>query len=115
MSPSEPFDAAAQSWADREATSAIAVRRGPAPIVPRDSIAGRSLTAVVAIMTFLAALATGARAIGVATGRSAAADLRAAGAHAVLDDLTSTSQVVAAVLRPDHAGEAERRVTSAGA
>jgi len=29
------------------------------PIVPRDSIAGRSLSAIVAIMTFLAALATG--------------------------------------------------------
>ena len=31
-----------------------------APIVPKNSIAGRSLTAVVAIMTFLAALTTGA-------------------------------------------------------
>src|ERR1700751_4952237 len=60
MSTSEPFEAAARSWADPEATSAIAVRGGSTPIVPRDSIAGRSLTAVVAIMTFLAALATGA-------------------------------------------------------
>jgi cell division transport system permease protein len=60
MSTSEPFDTAARSWADREAVSAIAPRRGPTPIVPRDSIAGRSLTAVVAIMTFLAALAAGA-------------------------------------------------------
>jgi cell division transport system permease protein len=50
----------AQSWADRETASAIATRRGPTPIVPGDSIAGRSLTAVVAIMTFLAALAAGA-------------------------------------------------------
>ena len=32
---------------------------GTAPIVPKDSIAGRSLTAVVAIMTFLASLTTG--------------------------------------------------------
>ncbi len=60
MSTSEPFGTAARSWADREAASAIVARRGPTPIVPRDSIAGRSLTAVVAIMTFLAALATGA-------------------------------------------------------
>lgn len=51
---------AAQSWADHEAASAIATRRGPTPIVPGDSIAGRSLTAVVAIMTFLAALSAGA-------------------------------------------------------
>jgi cell division transport system permease protein len=60
MSTSESFDTAAQSWADREAASAIATRRGLAPIVPGDSIAGRSLSAVVAIMTFLAALAAGA-------------------------------------------------------
>jgi cell division transport system permease protein len=32
---------------------------GTAPVVPKDSIAGRSLTAVVAIMTFLASLTTG--------------------------------------------------------
>jgi cell division transport system permease protein len=32
---------------------------GTAPIVPKDSITGRSLTAVVAIMTFLASLTTG--------------------------------------------------------
>jgi phosphoglycolate phosphatase-like HAD superfamily hydrolase len=44
-----------------------------------------------------AALATGARAVGVATGSFSAADLGAAGAHAVLPDLTDTSLVVAAV------------------
>ena len=44
-----------------------------------------------------AALDTGARAIGVATGSFPAADLAAAGAHAVLPDLTDTSLVVAAV------------------
>jgi cell division transport system permease protein len=64
MSTSERFDTAArssaQSWADHDAASAIATRRGPTPIVPSDSIAGRSLSAVVAIMTFLAALAAGA-------------------------------------------------------
>jgi cell division transport system permease protein len=60
MSTSEPFDGATRSRAGREAATAIAARRGPTPIVPGDSIAGRSLTAVVAIMTFLAALAAGA-------------------------------------------------------
>ena len=44
-----------------------------------------------------AALATGARAVGVATGSFAAADLVAAGAHAVLPDLTDASLVLAAV------------------
>lgn len=34
--------------------------RGPAPIVPSDSIAGHALLAVIAIMTFLAALTLGA-------------------------------------------------------
>ena len=64
MSTRESFDttarSSAQSSADREAPSAIATPRGPTAIVPGDSIAGRSLTAVVAIMTFLAALAAGA-------------------------------------------------------
>jgi len=45
-----------------------------------------------------AALAADARAVGVATGSYSAADLRAAGAHAVLDDLTSTPAVLAALL-----------------
>ncbi len=44
-----------------------------------------------------AALATGARAVGVATGSFPAAELAVAGAHAVLPDLTDVSQVVAAV------------------
>ena len=44
-----------------------------------------------------AALAAGARAVGVATGPFSAEDLRAAGAHAVLPDLTSTLAVLAAL------------------
>ncbi|RKT56966.1 HAD family hydrolase [Saccharothrix australiensis] len=46
-----------------------------------------------------AALHHDAVAIGVATGRSTAAELRAAGAHVVLDDLSDTAAVVKAVLR----------------
>jgi phosphoglycolate phosphatase len=45
-----------------------------------------------------AALVTGARAVGVATGHFSVAELNAAGAHAVLPDLTDTSQVLAAIL-----------------
>ena len=44
-----------------------------------------------------AALATGARAVGVATGGYSEADLAAAGAHAVLPDLADTPRVLAAI------------------
>ena len=44
-----------------------------------------------------AALATGARVVGVATGGYSAAELTEAGAHAVLSDLTDPARVVAAV------------------
>jgi phosphoglycolate phosphatase len=44
-----------------------------------------------------AALATGARAVGVATGSYSEANLTASGAHAVLPDLTDTARVLAAV------------------
>jgi phosphoglycolate phosphatase len=47
-----------------------------------------------------AALATGARAVGVATGRPSFESLEAAGAHAVLTNLIDTQQVLAAVLGP---------------
>jgi phosphoglycolate phosphatase len=47
-----------------------------------------------------AALATGARAVGVATGGFSVAELAAAGAHAVLPDLTDTERVLAAILGP---------------
>jgi cell division transport system permease protein len=59
MSTSEPFDEAAESWTQEDGKFASAAPGTPAPIVPGDSIAGRSLMAVVAIMTFLAVLATG--------------------------------------------------------
>jgi phosphoglycolate phosphatase len=44
-----------------------------------------------------AALATGARAVGVATGSYSPADLADAGAHAVLPDLRDTARVLAAI------------------
>jgi cell division transport system permease protein len=57
----EPVETMAEPWDDLDASPAV-VGSVPtaAPIVPKNSIAGRSLTAVVAIMTFLAALTTGA-------------------------------------------------------
>jgi phosphoglycolate phosphatase len=45
-----------------------------------------------------AALATGARAVGVATGQFTAEQLAASGAHAVLPDLADTDRTVAAIL-----------------
>jgi phosphoglycolate phosphatase-like HAD superfamily hydrolase len=45
-----------------------------------------------------AALVTGARGVGIATGRYSEADLVAAGAHAVLPDLTDTALVLEAAL-----------------
>ncbi len=45
-----------------------------------------------------AALAAGARAVGVASGSSSAAELRAAGAHFVLPDLVDTRRVLTAIL-----------------
>ncbi len=61
MSMTEPVETMAEPWDELEASPSL-VRMLPtaAPIVPRDTIAGRSLTAVVAIMTFLASLTTGA-------------------------------------------------------
>jgi phosphoglycolate phosphatase len=48
-----------------------------------------------------AALVTGARAVGVATGAFTVGELAAAGAHAVLPDLADTDLVVAAILGTD--------------
>ena len=53
-----------------------------------------------------AALATGARAVAVATGSYPAADLAAAGAHVILPDLTDTAEVLAAVTGSRREGEA---------
>jgi phosphoglycolate phosphatase len=50
-----------------------------------------------------AALATGARAVAVATGQFTAADLAASGAHAVLSDLADTGRVLDAILGPSGA------------
>jgi cell division transport system permease protein len=61
MSMIDPIDRMVEPWDNRHvAAHRFAGQRVPTPIVPGGSIAGRSLAAVVAIMTFLAALTTGA-------------------------------------------------------
>jgi cell division transport system permease protein len=58
----------AEPWDDMEAVPPLArAPRGSTSIVPKSSIAVRSLAAVVAIMTFLAALTTGAAMLVVST------------------------------------------------
>lgn len=61
MSTTEPVETMAQPWDHLDQVASL-LRAPPAltPLVPGSSIAGRSLAAVVAIMTFLAALTTGA-------------------------------------------------------
>ena len=60
MSMTEPVESMTEPWDGLDASPSL-VRTLPAaaPIVPKNSIAGRSLTVVVAIMTFLASLTTG--------------------------------------------------------
>src|SRR5580704_18379210 len=70
MSMTNPLEALQhEPWDDIDAAAAelALAPRGEASIVPGSSIAGRSLAAVVAIMTFLAALTTGAAMLVVST------------------------------------------------
>ncbi|MGC1778794.1 MAG: ABC transporter permease [Xanthobacteraceae bacterium] len=68
MSTIEPVKAMTEPWDARSRVPArVLMPQNWTPIVPGGSIAGRSLTAVVAIMTFLAALTAGAVAMAVAS------------------------------------------------
>ncbi len=61
MSTIEPLETMMEPWDDLTATASPALdSQAPRPIVPSGSITGRSLTAVIAILTFLAALTAGA-------------------------------------------------------
>jgi cell division transport system permease protein len=76
MSTTNPIETMIEPWDDIDPTGALdRAPRGPASIVPSSSIAGRSLTAVVAIMTFLAALTTGAAMLVVSTANDWQADV----------------------------------------
>src|ERR1700722_16154470 len=69
MSTTEPVEVIADRWDEFDAPpSVVRSLPGTAPIVPKDSIAGRSLTAVVAILTFLASLTTGVAMLAVRAG-----------------------------------------------
>jgi cell division transport system permease protein len=69
MSTNNPIESLHEPWDDIDAAAAELdlAPRGSASIVPGSSISGRSLSAVVAIMTFLAALTTGAAMLVVST------------------------------------------------
>jgi cell division transport system permease protein len=68
MSTSEPNKVMNEPWDDLDAAPALSrVPRGTTSIVPKSSIAVRSLAIVVAIMTFLASLTTGAAMLVVST------------------------------------------------
>ncbi len=61
MSMTRPIETMAEPWDNFDAAPPLALAPPAAtPIIPTSSIAGRSLAAVIAIMTFLAALTTGA-------------------------------------------------------
>jgi cell division transport system permease protein len=76
MSTTNPIETMIEPWDDIDPGAALdRAPRGAASIVPSSSIAGRSLTAVVAIMTFLAALTTGAAMLVVSTANDWQADV----------------------------------------
>src|SRR5258708_31361417 len=76
MSTTNPIETMIEPWDDIDAAAALArAPRGAGSIVPGSSIAGRSLAAVVAIMTFLAALITGAAMLVVSTANDWQADV----------------------------------------
>jgi cell division transport system permease protein len=76
MSTTNPIETMIEPWDDIDPAGALArAPRGAASIVPSSSIAGRSLVAVVAIMTFLAALTTGAAMLVVSTANDWQADV----------------------------------------
>jgi len=76
MSMTNPIETMIEPWDDIDPAGALdRAPRSAASIVPSSSIAGRSLAAVVAIMTFLAALTTGAAMLVVSTANDWQADV----------------------------------------
>src|SRR5580704_14437271 len=98
MSMTEPIEGMAEPWDDLEAAAPPA----DAAIVPRNSLAGRSLGAVVAIMTFLASLTTGAAMVVVSAagdwesevGREVTIQVRPAPGHDIEGDLRKATEIV---------------------
>jgi cell division transport system permease protein len=97
MSTTNPIETMIEPWDDIDPAGALdRAPRGVGSIVPSSSIAGRSLTAVVAIMTFLAALTTGAAMLVVSTandwqadvGREVTVQVRPAAGHDIEADVS---------------------------
>lgn len=83
----------------RRRAAAVHGRSSPSPFAGSSSFAGRSTVVVGDTpLDISAALSAGARAVGVATGSYSAADLVAAGAHAVLPSLADTFLVLETLL-----------------
>jgi cell division transport system permease protein len=114
-----------EPWDDIDAAAAELERapRGSASIVPAGSIAGRSLAAVVAIMTFLAALTTGAAMLVVSTasdwqsevGREVTIQVRPAAGRDIEADVSKAAAAVRATpgvadVRPYSKAESEKLV-----
>jgi phosphoglycolate phosphatase len=96
------LDAGAYGDAHEVRAELVAVARRAASLVYRADFSGSSTVLVGDTpLDVEAALATGARAVAVATGSYAVADLAAAGAHVVLPDLTDAGRVLAAVTSAD--------------
>jgi len=77
----------------------VTIARRNAALVYQHYFAGKDTVLVGDTpMDVAAALATGARAVAVATGRFTVSELAAAGAHAVLPDLVETGSVVEAIV-----------------
>jgi cell division transport system permease protein len=105
MSTSEPFETMAEPWDDLETTPLRAqAPRVASAIVPRSSIAGRSLAAVVAIMTFLAALTAGAVSMVVSAasdwrseiGREVTIQVRPVSGRDIEDDVRKAAEITRA-------------------
>lgn len=103
MSMTEPIEGMAEPWDDLEAAAPPAdALPAVAAIVPRNSLAGRSLGAVVAIMTFLASLTTGAAMVVVSAagdwesevGREVTIQVRPAPGHDIEGDLRKATEIV---------------------
>ena len=103
MSMIEPSETMAEPWDKaRAAAVRIPAQPTPAPIVPSNSLTGRSLAAVVAIMTFLAAVTTGAAMmfVGAASewqsdvGREVTIQVRPVPGHDIDADLRKATEIV---------------------
>lgn len=105
MSTTEPVETMAEPWDDLDAASAdAAALPAGSSIIPAGSISGRSLAAVVAIMTFLISLTTGAATLVVAAasdwrsevGREVTIQVRPAAGRDIEADVREAAEIARA-------------------